>query len=219
MEQRSRPLRRLEASLKAVSDWMPRVAVGFGDAVVVRSRSLCVHDYGFATHGIVLLPAQSPAYAARDDLVERGDGGVDVAALEDEGWKKAKDRFAGAVDDDATVHHLCGDLFGQVGGVEFEAKHQADAADVDDAVVAGGEFGELLVEVVADLLNVLEEIVSFDGVDDGDGDGAGEGTAAEGCAVHAGSEDAAAALVQSIAPMGMPLAMGLARVVTSGRMP
>ena len=45
------------------------------------------------------------------------------------------------------------------------------------------------------------------------------GPAAEGGAVHAGSDGAAAASVQSIAPMGMPLAMGLARVVTSGRMP
>ena len=85
--------------------------------------------------------------------------------------------------------------------------------------MAFGELCELVVEVGADLVDVGEQVVALDGVDDGDGDGAGERTAAEGGAVHAGGDGAAAALVQSIAPMGMPPAMGLARVVTSGRMP
>ena len=59
MEQRSRPQRRLEASLKAVSDWMPRVAVGLTEASSSPAISvgLRVHHYCFATHGIVLLPA------------------------------------------------------------------------------------------------------------------------------------------------------------------
>ncbi len=56
------------------------------------------------------------------------------------------------------------------------------------AVVAGGQFGELIVEVLASLLDVREQIFLFDGVDDSDGNGAGERIASEGCAVHAGSE-------------------------------
>ena len=61
--------------------------------------------------------------------------------------------------------------------------------------------------------------VALDRVDDGDGDGAGQRAAAEGGAVHAGGDGAAASSVQSIAPMGMPPAIGLARVVMSGWMP
>ena len=49
-------------------------------------------------------------------------------------------------------------------------------------------FESCFVEVVADVANVVEEVVAFDGVDDGDGDGAGERAAAEGGAVHAGSD-------------------------------
>ena len=80
--------------------------------------------------------------------------------------------------------------FGEVGGVEFEAEHQADAANIDDAIVTRCEFGEFCVEEVADVANVVEQVVPLDGVDDGDGNGAGQWAAAEGGAVHAGGDGA-----------------------------
>ena len=52
---------------------------------------------------------------------------------------------------------------------------------------------EFRAEVVADVGDMFEEIFALDGVDDGDGDGAGEWAAAEGGAVHAGGDGAAAA--------------------------
>ena len=65
------------------------------------------------------------------------DEGIDVIALEDVGRKEAEHRFAGAVDDDALGHEFGGDLFGQVGGVELYAKHEAYAANVDDGSRGG----------------------------------------------------------------------------------
>src|SRR5271170_3478207 len=134
MEQRSRPVRRFEASPKAVSDWMPRVGLWWSSA---GSGFL-----GFMT--TVLLPMGlvscrcCSGECCSESLVKRLDGGVDVIALEDEGRQEAEDGFAGAVDDDALGQELRGDLFGQVGGVEFNAEHEADAANVDDGIVAGG---------------------------------------------------------------------------------
>ncbi len=111
-----------------------------------------------------------------------------MLALEDIGGQEAEDRFAGAIEDDAALHHLRGDLGGEFGRVELDAEHQAHAADVDDGVVACGELGELGVEEVTDVADVVEEVLLLDGIDDGDGDGAGEWTSAEGGAVHAGGE-------------------------------
>ena len=121
MEQRSRPVRRLEASLKAVSDWMPRVAVGLAD--VRSSPAISVVLVFMIT---VLLPMgllscrRCAGVCCTDDFVECCDGCLDVFALEDERRKEAKDRLAGAVDDDVALHELGGDSLGEVCGVEFE---------------------------------------------------------------------------------------------------
>src|SRR5580698_2215819 len=92
MEQRSRPQRRLEASLKEVSDWMPRVAGGLIEAVSSVSAD-------FMT--TVLLPMgllscrRCAGVCCTDDLVECFDGCLDVFAFEDEWGEEAKDCFAG----------------------------------------------------------------------------------------------------------------------------
>src|SRR5271170_6932704 len=138
MEQRSRPLRRLEASLKAVSDWMPRAA--WARAGAKSSAS----DFEFMM--TVLLPIGFASCrccsgeCCSEDLVEGFDGGVDVLTLEKEGREQAKDCLAGAVDDDAALHHLGGYALGEVGGVDFDAEHEAFAADFGDAVVARGQL-------------------------------------------------------------------------------
>src|ERR1700723_1840593 len=67
------------------------------------------------------------------NLVECRDGGLDVFALENIRGKKAKDPLAGSIENDASLHHLGGHLCCQFGGVEFEAQHQAESSDVDDA--------------------------------------------------------------------------------------
>src|ERR1700722_6929462 len=43
-------------------------------------------------------------------FVECGDGGLDVFALENVRGEEAKDRFAGSIENDATLHHLGGNL-------------------------------------------------------------------------------------------------------------
>ncbi len=100
------------------------------------------------------------------------------------GGRKRRTVLAGPVDDDALLYELRGDALREICGVEFDAEHESEAADVDDAVVTGCEFGELFVEEVADVANVVEQLVALDSVDDGDGDCAGQRSAAEGCAVH-----------------------------------
>src|SRR5882757_1516372 len=118
MEQRSRPVRRFEASLKAVSDWMPRVAVG-----LPRVRSSAAISVVFVFIITVLLPMgllscrRCAGVCCTDDLVECFDGSLDVFALENERWKKAKDSLAGAINDDVAFHELGGDLLRQVCGV------------------------------------------------------------------------------------------------------
>src|SRR5271170_7950317 len=94
MEQRSRPLSRLEASLKAVSDWMPRVA---RERVGWKSSA---SDFEFMV--MVLLPMGlfscrcCSGECCGEDLVEGFDGGVDVLRLEKKGREQAKDCLAGA---------------------------------------------------------------------------------------------------------------------------
>src|SRR5258707_4430495 len=114
MEQRSRPVRRFEASLKAVSDWMPRVAVGLPGAW----SSPAISGLVFIIK--VLLPMgflscrRCAGVGCTNDLVECFDDGLDVFALENERWKKAKDCLAGAIDDDVAIHELGSDAFRQV---------------------------------------------------------------------------------------------------------
>src|SRR5271168_2421929 len=112
MEQRSRPQRRFEASLKAVSDWMPRIAVFPG----ARSSPAISVVLVFMT--TVLLPMgllscrRCAGVCCTDDLVECFDGCLDVFAFEDERGEEAKDRLAGPVDDDVTLHKLGSYAFG-----------------------------------------------------------------------------------------------------------
>src|SRR5258705_9514042 len=137
MEQRSRPVRRFEASLKAVSDWMPRVAVG-----LPRVRSSAAISVVFVFIITVLLPMgllscrRCAGVCCTNDLVECFDDGLDVFALENKRRQKAKDCLAGAVDDDVAIHELGGYAFRQICRVEFSAQHQPDAANVHDTFVA-----------------------------------------------------------------------------------
>src|SRR6185437_2392580 len=123
MEQRSRPLRRLLASLKAVSDWMPRVAVGLRGEISSPSAG-----FGFMT--TVLLPMGffscrcGPGVCCCkifQNFVERVDGDLDMLPLQNVGRKETKHGLAGAINDDAALHHLCGDLLCEFGGVELDA--------------------------------------------------------------------------------------------------
>src|ERR1700733_7394931 len=142
MEQRSRPQRRLEASLNAVSDWMPRVAVGLAgkcsspgvSAVLVFIMTVLL-PMGFLS---CRRCADVCCCTAFQDFVERGDCVFDVFALENVRGKEAKNRLAGSIEDDAALHHLGSHLCCQLGRVEFEAKHQAKTSNVDDAIVACG---------------------------------------------------------------------------------
>src|SRR5882757_912013 len=115
MEQRSRPVRRFEASLKAVSDWMPRVAVGLPGAW--SSPAISVVLVFIIT---VLLPMglfscrRCAGVCCTNDLVECFDGSLDVFAFENERRKKAKDGLASAVGYDVAVHELGSDVFRQV---------------------------------------------------------------------------------------------------------
>src|SRR3981081_900919 len=138
IEQRSRPVRRFEASLKAVSDWMPRVAVGLagvgsspGFSVVLVFMITVLLPMGFLSY------RRCAGVRCTDDLVECFDGDLDMFSLENERRKKAKDRVAGAVDDDVAIHELGGYALRQISRVEFSAKHQTDSADIDDAFMAG----------------------------------------------------------------------------------
>src|SRR6202012_4224421 len=98
MEQRSRPVRRLEASLNAASDWTPRVALPNAGLSLAASALVFIIT--------VLLPMRlfsgrrCAGICCAEDLVERFDDDFDVFSFEDERRKEAKDRLAGSVDDD-----------------------------------------------------------------------------------------------------------------------
>src|ERR1700679_278758 len=118
MEQRSRPQRRLEASLKAVSDWMPSVA-----GLPGRCSSAAVSAV-FEFMMTVLLPMGFLSCRRCADIcccidlqyfVECGDRGLDVVAFENVRGEKTKNSLAGPIEDDATLHHLGGHLRCQLG--------------------------------------------------------------------------------------------------------
>ena len=75
---------------------------------------------GFVLIITVLLPMgllscrRCAGVCCTDNLVDCFDGGLDVFALENERRKKAKDRLAGAVDDDVAIHELGGHAFRQI---------------------------------------------------------------------------------------------------------
>src|SRR5271154_2909293 len=83
MEQRSRPVRRFEASLKATSDWMPRVAGGLPG---VRASPAISAVLVFII--TVLLPMgflscrRCAGVCCTDNLAKRLDERIDVFALE-----------------------------------------------------------------------------------------------------------------------------------------
>src|SRR5207302_9980996 len=85
MEQRSRPQRRLVASLKAVSDWIPRVAVG-----LCERRSSPAISVVLLFIMTVLLPMgllscrRCAGVCCTNDLVECFDDSFDVFAFENE---------------------------------------------------------------------------------------------------------------------------------------
>ena len=74
-------------------------------------RRLRVHHYGFATHGIVLLPAlrRRMLHVKCKISSSAAMAVIDVFALENERRKKAQHRLAGAIDDDVAIHHLGSD--------------------------------------------------------------------------------------------------------------
>jgi len=75
------------------------------------------------------------------DFVKSGKGLVDVFFFDDVRRQEAQNRFAGAVDEDAALHHLAEDGFGQFGGVELDGEHEAQAADIGYRGVSFGELG------------------------------------------------------------------------------
>src|SRR5260370_16544618 len=109
MEQRSRPHKRLDASLKAVSDWIPKVAVGFG--VDISSLAASV---GFEFITTVLLPMSFFSCRHRAGvccvgfqyLVEGVDRDLNVLTFKNEWRQEAKNSLAGSVDDYPSLHHL-----------------------------------------------------------------------------------------------------------------
>ncbi len=119
--------------LNAESCWR----LGRGEIVGV--GGFVVHHDGFATHGIFLLPAlrrrmlqlkisSNALMAVSTCLRSRMKGG-----------RKRRTVSLVRLMMMRRSMHLGGDLLGEVGGVELEAEHEADAADVGDAVVACGE--------------------------------------------------------------------------------
>ncbi len=113
------------------------------------------------------------------------DGFIDVGSGGDEGGQEADDVTLRAVDEQAFFEGGCDE--GRTGGGELEAGHHAGSAGI-------GEGGEPLVQVIACLTDVWDEI--FDDVEDFEGDAAGEGSAAEGGAVLAFGEGSGGGVVE-----------------------
>jgi hypothetical protein len=148
-----------------MSDWMPseRLCPGDGRGSGLR---LWVHHDGFTAHGSVLLPAlrrpmlllevrlvsiwSSAAMAVSTCLRSRMYGGRNRSTVSLVRLMMMRR---------AIISKLR--LLGQVGGVEFQSKHQPRAADVGDAIVAAAKRFELLLKVAADFANVASRFVCF----------------------------------------------------------
>src|ERR1700761_9255170 len=121
-EQRSRPTRPFASSVKAVSDWMPE---GFRDFGLI---TIVLVSMGYLL-GRGLRSLRLGSEVLREQSVEGGNGLVDVLARDEVGRKKAQYGFVRAVEEDVMrVHHGLLNGLGDVGGVEVEADHEAEAA-------------------------------------------------------------------------------------------
>ena len=99
-----------------------------------------------------------------EKFIQRGDCGIDVFALQKIRRKETEDRLAGTVEDDVAIEHLEVDVLGQIGGVQFEAEHQAYAIPFPGL---GERFARLeeQLAIITGLWGTKEgETFSFDGV-------------------------------------------------------
>src|SRR6185312_14036398 len=185
MEQRSRPARPLAASVKALSDWMPRVTVGFGASV----------SGAFITRVLLAMYCFSRQSCAgvgvkREQLVDCGDSLVDVLARDEERGEEAENGFVRAVDDDAAFQQAGRERFGEFGRLDFDADHQAETADFFDRCVLRLQAAKLREKIIAGLADVREQAGVLDLVDHCDSHRTSQRISAEGCAVHAGCDGA-----------------------------
>ena len=93
-----------------------------------------------------------------------------MLALEYVGRQKTQDGIAGPVQNDAAVHHLGGDSLCKCVTFKIDSQHQTHPTNFGDDGMFSGEGLQLLLEVAADLLHVLEQVLALHEVDDGDGD-------------------------------------------------
>src|SRR3984957_18349325 len=141
MEHMSSPASRAAAVRTSSSCWTASAVVCCSrNALLATCLSSCM---GGAAHGVGV-------GVGGKDLIQRGDGVVDMRGLKNERRQKAQDGITGAVDEDVPLQHFLDDLLGHGRGVEFGGEHESFAAHVDDGVVAIGETAQELLEVVAD---------------------------------------------------------------------
>ena len=120
------------------------------------------------------------------DFVECGNGKVNVRLAKDEGRKKTQHGFAGAVDQDAALHHRSRDRLRGLRGAELERQHQTQAACAgDNGGMLRRQTGKLRAEIAAHVVNVGQHVFVLQCVNHGDGHGTCQRPASEGRAVQA----------------------------------
>src|ERR1700733_9826931 len=71
-----------------------------------------------------------------EDFVQRGNGMIDMFALENERWKEAKYGIACAIDQDVALQHFGYGQLGEIGRSEIGCAHEAFATNLLDGVMS-----------------------------------------------------------------------------------
>src|SRR5215467_11256372 len=140
---------------------MPRATPGLRDGASSTSLS---GDFEFIT--TVLLPMKFFSSRSRagifriclQQFIQSADSCLNMLPLQNVGRQKAKDRFAGSINDDATLHHLSGNALGEFGGVQLQSKHESYSTDISNAVMLFLERFKFAPEESAHFLNVPKNV-------------------------------------------------------------
>src|SRR3954467_9650702 len=93
-----------------------------------------------------------------------------------------------AIDDDAAVEHGADNRFRKISRIEFGGEHEADAADRGDGRMLLLQRSQCLLEVVADVCDVGEQLLTLECGKELERDCAGERSASKSSAVHTGMD-------------------------------
>ena len=152
MEQRSRPIRRFEASEKETSDWMPSLCLACGTIIssvgFIESRRAVIVTVLLPMGGASCEYCCVNGFVLREKFGEGFDGRCRRAFFRGcTGGRKRRTVSLVRLMMMLPFHEFAGDVSGEGGVVEFDTDHQAEASNFLDGWLRLGEGVEAVNEV------------------------------------------------------------------------